>query len=259
MTGGSVCSADGTEIVWRTWGDGPGVVVVHGSLEDGMAWSDVATRLAPRFAVHVMSRRGVGDSGDRPAYAIEREYDDILAVARATRSTRVIGHSFGAICVLGAAAAPELDRVVLYEPPLNIDDRVVPDDALAEVDAAEKRGDVAGVVEVGLRRCVRMPDGLVDAIKGSELWAELVRNGRPWARELRAIRDLPFGVERYRSIAAPVLLPVGETTQVHHRRAAEALSRALPDATIVELPGVGHEAHVLAPDLLAEHLASFLA
>lgn len=261
MTGlGSVASTDGTEIVWRTWGDGPGVVVVHGSLEDGSSWAGVAERLAGDFAVHIMTRRGVGESGDSPAYAIEREYDDIVAVARATSSTRVVGHSFGAICVLGAAiAAPELDRVVLYEPPLSIDEPVVPDDALAVVLAAAERGDVAGVVDTGLRRCVRMPDSLVDAIKGSDLWDDLVRNGSPWARELHAISALPFGVERYASITARVLLPVGETTQVHHRRAAEALARALPHATVVELPGVGHEAHVLAPDALAEHLTSFLA
>lgn len=104
-----------------------------------------------------------------------------------------------------------------------------------------------------------MPDELVDAVKGTPLWDGLVRHGAHWVNELRAIHELPYGVDCYASISAPTLLLVGETTQAHHRHAAEELARVMPDAAIVELPGVGHEAAVLAPDLLAEKLLRFLA
>ncbi|MDQ3756529.1 MAG: alpha/beta hydrolase [Actinomycetota bacterium] len=256
---GTARSSDGAEIAYRTVGDGPGVVIVHGSLSDGSDWLAVAEALASEHTVHLLSRRGVGRSSDGATYDVVREYDDVCAVLAATGSTRLVGHSFGAVCALGAALRFEtLERLVLYEPPLNVAGPVVADETLVHVLEADARGDVATVVERGLLDCVRMPPALVTGLQSSDLWAEMVRNGVHWARELQALHDLPSGVDRYAAIETKTLLPVGETTEHHHRDAAEALARCLPDASIVELPGVGHEAQLMAPNLMAGVLADFL-
>lgn len=256
----NVESRDGTRIAFQTAGDGPHILIVHGSVSNGSDWEEVATRLSRRFTVHIMTRRGVGRSSDGPRYALEHEYDDIVAVLNATAAQRLVGHSFGAICALGAALIVErLDRLVLYEPPLNIHTPVVTDDALSKIHWADRRGDVAAVVEIGLRRCVRMPTADVDAMKGTPVWSELVRDGRRWARELQAIHDLPSGAGRYATITTPTLLVVGEETQPHHRDAAEALATVLPHAEIVELPEVGHDANLIIPEVLARDLAHFLS
>jgi pimeloyl-ACP methyl ester carboxylesterase len=51
-------------------------------------------------------RRGRGDSGDTPPYAVEREIEDLAAlIAEAGGSAAVFGNSSGAILALRAAAA----------------------------------------------------------------------------------------------------------------------------------------------------------
>jgi pimeloyl-ACP methyl ester carboxylesterase len=43
--------------------------------------------LEPRFTVHAVDRRGRGQSGDAPSYAIARELEDAAAVVDAVAET----------------------------------------------------------------------------------------------------------------------------------------------------------------------------
>ena len=252
-------SADGIEIAVRSTGTGPGVVIVPGSVSDGAEWMAVAELLAADFTVHVMTRRGTGRSGDSDTYELAREYDDIEAVLAATGSHRLIAHSFGAVCALGAASrSSSLERLALYEPPLTVDEPVVPDDALAAIEAAHARGDVSTVLEIGLTRCVRMPPSVVADLRRSPIWSDLERDGVQWAREIRALHDLTPGVERYTVITTPTLLLVGGSTQEHHRRAIESLHASLPQSSIAELSGADHEGHISDPEQVAGVLLPFL-
>src|SRR4051812_23654476 len=61
----------------------PALLLVHGATADHTTWRKVGPRLAQRRSVFAMDRRGRGASGDGPAYAIEREYEDIAAAADA--------------------------------------------------------------------------------------------------------------------------------------------------------------------------------
>ena len=68
-----------------------------------------------------MDRRGRGNSGDATQYSIEREYEDVRCAAElAGENVSLIGHSFGAVCVLGAALRTPIRKMVLYEPPLPV-------------------------------------------------------------------------------------------------------------------------------------------
>lgn len=251
-------SSDGVKLAVASQGSGPGVVIVPGSLTDGSDWDRVAEALADGFTIHVMSRRGTGASHDHTDYDITSEHEDVVAVLESTGSSRLVGHSFGAIVALGAAQNAALDRLALYEPPLNIDSAVVPDDVAAIFEESSGAGDTSRVLEIGLERCVRMPREVVRALQSSPTWPHMVRNGSRWGRELLAIRGLPPGVARYADVATPTLLIVGETTQPHHRHAVDALAETMPAARVAEIPGVGHEAALLAPDALAAELRAFL-
>lgn len=256
-----VSSADDTRIVWTTVGEGDDVVIYPGSLSDGSNWVGPADRMKDAFAVHVVTRRGLGESGDAPDYAIEREYEDIVAVLRATGAHRLVGHSFGGVCALGAALLHgHLDRLAVYEPPLGVEEPAVPEDALAEMEAAEERGAVDSVVETGLRRSVRLPDETVDALRAAPIWQEMVRNASTWPREMRALREKAPGVGEYASVSAPTLLLVGEETPQHHhhRTAVNALAAVIPEAHVVELAGTAHQGHLEAPDDLSAKLTAFL-
>src|SRR5688572_23578187 len=93
----TVRSADGAAIAcWRS-GQGPPLILVHGTGADHRRWAPVLPALRDRFTVWAVDRRGRGGSGDAEEYALEREADDVAAVvAAADEPASVLGHSYGA-------------------------------------------------------------------------------------------------------------------------------------------------------------------
>jgi pimeloyl-ACP methyl ester carboxylesterase len=56
----------------------------------------VLDALAQRHSVYAVDRRGRGLSGDGAEYGVEREFEDIAAVAEALDApVDVLGHSYG--------------------------------------------------------------------------------------------------------------------------------------------------------------------
>ena len=76
----NVVSRDGTSIAaWRS-GEGPPLVLIHGAAADHNRWAPVLSALEERFSVVAIDCRGRGRSGDANDYALEREFDDVVAV-----------------------------------------------------------------------------------------------------------------------------------------------------------------------------------
>src|SRR3954453_21074071 len=104
-----VLSPDGTSIaVFSTGTDGPPLLLVHGTTADHTTFRVVGPRFGETRAVHAMDRRGRGASGSTLPYSIEREFEDVVAVAEevaaaAGRAVDLVGHSYGGRCALGAA------------------------------------------------------------------------------------------------------------------------------------------------------------
>ena len=67
MTTGSVPSADGTTIGYLRVGQGPAVVILHGSNESARSHTQLALGLADDFTVFMPDRRGRGRSGPHQA------------------------------------------------------------------------------------------------------------------------------------------------------------------------------------------------
>src|SRR5262245_30537689 len=78
----SANSSDGTKIACEVIGDGPALVLVDGALcrRDFGPSTPLAKELADRFTVFTYDRRGRGESGDTPPYAVDRELEDLGAV-----------------------------------------------------------------------------------------------------------------------------------------------------------------------------------
>ena len=115
-----VASHDGAPIALFSSGSGSPVVLVHGASADHTTFRVVGPRLAQRFTVHAMDRRGRGASGDVAPYAIEREFEDVAAVADAVAAdagtpVAVVGHSFGGRVALGGALRTDAIRAVAEE------------------------------------------------------------------------------------------------------------------------------------------------
>ncbi len=117
----SVVSRDGTPIAVFSSGDGPPLLLVHGATADHTTWRSVGPVLERAFRLHAVDRRGRGASGDGSSYEIEREYEDLAAVAEtladeAGTPVDVVGHSYGGRCALGAALLTQsIRRLIVYE------------------------------------------------------------------------------------------------------------------------------------------------
>ena len=90
----TVRSKDGTRIAFYCQGSGPALLLVHGGMGDHSRWEPVLPTFSARFRVCAMDRRGHGQSGDTQEYSLEREFEDVAAVADSLdQRVSVIGHS----------------------------------------------------------------------------------------------------------------------------------------------------------------------
>ena len=123
MTTGSVVSKDGTRIGYLRLGQGPAVVMVHGSNESARSHTRLALALADVFTVYLPDRRGRGMSGPhRPGHSMRTEVEDLRAVLSGSRAQKVFGASVGGLIALEAARThPAIRQVAAWEPALLMD------------------------------------------------------------------------------------------------------------------------------------------
>jgi pimeloyl-ACP methyl ester carboxylesterase len=206
-----------------------------------------------------MGRRGKGLSDDSPNYSYEREYEDVAAVVDAVGPPRFLfAHSSGAICALGAALESPMDKLVLVEPPLPLEEPAIAAEHHAAVTAALNRGDDEAAVVFALRHGLRLEPEAIDALPSRRDWPGLLRRGVAWLRELDEINRLPRDVERYRGIQTPTLLAYGTATQPRRRAAVEALGEAMPEAHVIGFAGHGHDVANTAAENVASAVIAFL-
>jgi pimeloyl-ACP methyl ester carboxylesterase len=258
---GSVRSGDGTRISYRRLGSGPAVVFVHGSVSTHTDWMPVARLLAASLTCFVMDRRGRAKSGEGIGpYSIEREYEDITAMlAAAGPDTALVGHSFGAICSLGAAMRHPVTRLVLYEPPFPTGGLIAGENLPPYVAAIEE-GHLDKALEIGLASFPRMPAKAIASLRISRGWPRLRTLAKSWIRELEAMDALSANVEHYRSLSCPSMLLVGSLSPEHPMLdAVRALAEVLPGVRVEWLLGQGHGAMRMAPEMVARLIREFLA
>src|SRR5690349_18263541 len=112
-------SRDGTRIAFDRRGSGLPIIMVVGAFNERPTAAPLADCLSDQFTTLTYDRRGRGDSGDAPTYAVEREIDDLAALIEVVGgSAGVFGYSSGAMLSLQAAAAGlPISRLALYDPP----------------------------------------------------------------------------------------------------------------------------------------------
>jgi pimeloyl-ACP methyl ester carboxylesterase len=258
---GKVFSADGTPITFEQVGSGSPLLLVHGTGADRTRWAAVLPQLAQQFTVYSIDRRGHGSTGDTDPYAVEREYEDIAAVAAEVGGpVDVVGHSFGAACVLGAAPLiSNLCRLVLYEPPLLHEPQMsLRAELLHRMDQALADGNREAVVLILLTEMLKVPLPAVDRLRGMPAWAGSVAAAHTIPRELRNSSQYGDNPAAIRAISAPALFLLGSDSPESFHRTTETLHTWLPTSQIVLLPGQQHSAMLTAPDLFAREILRFL-
>jgi pimeloyl-ACP methyl ester carboxylesterase len=257
----SVRSTDGTRISFRRLGNGPALVLVHGSISTHTDWMGVAKLLCDRHTCFVMDRRGHARSaaGASP-YSIEREAEDIAAVlAVAGPGAFLAAHPFGAICAMEAALRHPVPRLALYEPPLPAGG-LIAGEYLAPYAAAIARGDLDTALEIGLSKFTRLSAPVIAAMRASKAWPRLRTLASTWTRELGAIDSLPSSLRHYAALTCPILLLRGSLSPEHPLQdASRALAEVLPNARVETLMGSGHMALRDDPQAVALLIGDFLA
>ena len=255
---GHVTSSDGTRIGYRRSGEGPPLVLVHGSAADHSRWAPVLPALGDHFTLYAVDRRGRGESGDRVEYAIEREFEDVAAVVDSIHEpASLFGHSYGATLALGAALlARNLHKLILYEPAPGISG--VPSEDVERIEDLVARDEREEALVYAFRSFGFTPEEL-EQIQTSPTWSARVAAAHTLAREIRAEEAYRIDPDRFRELATPVLLLVGEESPNWAHEGTERIRAVLPDAQVSTLRGQGHVAITTAPELVADEVARFLS
>jgi len=257
-------SADGTRIAFERIGSGAPLVIVGGAWNTRHSAAELAQRLADRFTVYSYDRRGRGDSGDTPPYAVEREIEDLRAVIEAAGgSAHAFGHSSGGALALEATAAgAPVSKLAVYEPPYIVDDSrppLAPDyvEHLEELVAAGKRREVFAYF---MTEAVGMPAEAVQPMLESPMVEAMEPLAHTVAYDgrvmLRGTMDGgPLPARWTDTVRCPALVMDGGNSPGWARNACRALSRVLPDVQYRTLEGQDHAA---SPEAIAPVLAEFL-
>jgi pimeloyl-ACP methyl ester carboxylesterase len=244
----STTSRDGTTIAYTKRGSGPPLIIVDGAFcyrENGPA-TELACLLAQHFTAFTYDRRGRGGSGDTAPYTVEREIDDLRAVAREAGGTPfVLGISSGGALTLQAVASGiDVKKIALYEPPYMADGNGPRsfEDAKNRLQSLVTAGDRAGAVRFFMTDVYGAPRAFVLAMPFlmPNAWRrnKLVVHTTPY--DLTILGDRSVLNERRASIPVPALVIGGEKSPKELRDAVAAVASALPNAHSRFLPGQDH-------------------
>lgn len=253
-------SKDGTTIGVNRSGEGPPLLLVHGTTADHRRWAGISPRLEAHFTVHAMDRRGRGMSGDGAVYALEREAEDVAAVLEAIGEPAfVLGHSYGALATLEAALLTDrIARMILYEPPVPVEPGSLPTGAADRMQALVDRGENEAALEIFFREVVGMPDHEFEVYRALPMWPVRVGLAPTVPREMAIEHLYRFEPERYEGLRVPTLLLLGGDSPPLFRRALEAVAEALPNGQIAVMPGEQHVAMDTNPELFLREVLGFL-
>jgi len=224
-----------------------------------MSNAPLAAVLAEHFTVFKYDRRGRGDSGDTPPYAVEREVEDIDAVIDAAGGSAFLyGTSSGAGLALEAAASGlDITKLALWEPPFILDESSRPPadqvERYDEMIAAGRRGDA---VEFFVRQVVGLPPEFVAYARTQPFWQAQEALAHTLAYDATVMGDYSLPTERAAAVTAPTIVIAGGASFPFMRETAQALADVIPDAQYRILEG---QEHNVSPDAISPVMVEFFA
>ncbi|MEK7214887.1 MAG: alpha/beta hydrolase, partial [Chloroflexota bacterium] len=242
---------NGAQIRYEMMGSGHPVVLIHGHTLDQRMWERQFEPLAASFQVLQYDMRGYGRSSlPEGEYSQAADLQALLKLLKVKRA-HVVGLSLGGGVALDFALAfPEMiGGLVLVDStlpgrPWSTDFG----DVFPLLSRAGRAGDVAGARKIWGGHALFAPamanpaiapamEAMLDAYSGWH-W----QNRNPSRHETEGI---PAALGR---VAAPTLVVVGELDVPEFHQIAADLTRGIPKARFVAVPGAGHMAPMEAPE-----------
>jgi len=255
-----VISKDGTEIGFIRRGNGPPLVLVHGTTADHSRWDPIIPYFEDQFTVYSVDRRGRGMSGDSPEYSLFKEAEDIAAVVESIdEPVFLLGHSHGAIASLEAALLTDnIKRLILYEPPLPLGQPThppgVPDKMQVLIDSNKNEA----ALEVFFKEVVKMPDYEFEKYSKLPVYKKRIELVPTIPRELTLYRIYSFEPDKFSDLQIPALLMLGGDSPALFKDVIYILNKTLPNSTVVVLPGQQHIAMDTNTELFVKEVKRFL-
>ncbi len=250
-------------------GKGPTLLFLHGAGGATQSFRD----LLPLFtdAYHVVAPdlpgQGFTKLGTRQRCGIDRMAEDIKTLCHSQHwaPQAIIGHSAGGALALRLSQMMEVPRIVGINPALSHFDGVAgwlfP--MLAKLLALNPF--VPDLLTLGAGRATRAESltrgtGSTIPEEGYRLYSRLIRDRQhvegtlqmmaQWALD-GLLADLP-------NITAKVLLITGDRDRAVPPDTSVKAAAQIPDAQVIDLPGLGHLAHEEDPERVAQHIRAFL-
>ncbi|HEX6236094.1 MAG TPA: alpha/beta hydrolase [Acidimicrobiales bacterium] len=256
-----VRSPDGTPLAVWVAGEGPALVLVHGSPSDHTTFAPLVAELRD-LTTFAMDRRGSGASGDTSPYSIEREFEDVAAVvdavaARTGEPVGLWGHSYGCNPAMGGAAlTSNVHRLVLYEPSFGL---TYAPGAIDAIEAAVAAGDREAAVRAALVDTGAMTVEEYEGFKGTARWPKVLASAPALARECRVEHTWVYRPGPLDTITAPTLLLTGSESTPELAELTRRAAAAIPTAEIRVVDGHAHFAYKTDPAMVAAIIREFVS
>lgn len=209
-------------------------VLIHGVGMGHRVFRGLAEELDRAGTVYAIDLPGFGDSPEPPVSLDMPASGDLLAafVQTLPQPHRIlVGHSMGTQVVVEAVARHRgvAERVVLIAPTVNAAERTAARQAWRMVqDLAIESPKVLAI-------------GLIQYLKAGPAW---------FIRKLRQMLDHRIE-DQLPSVTVPALVLRGETDRICPRDWAQRVTDLIPDASMREVDGRGHEAMIRSPEPVA--------
>lgn len=235
----------------------PTAVLLHATLSSGEQLGSLARRLAERYRVVLIDRRGTADSPmpEPASVPVARHVGDVIEVLDVLAIDRalMVGHSFGGVVALRLAAehGDRVSGVVVWEPPYLPVASAGVKDGMAPLAGELARAFATGGAEAAARR-------FLEAVSGVGAWDRLhPRQRAAIARQGGgALADAAMpGLTAHEldQISSPTVIATGGASDPFYRPIADALAARIgPAATRVDLPGLTHMAPITDAAAIAD-------
>jgi pimeloyl-ACP methyl ester carboxylesterase len=253
--------------IYSEWhGEGPPVVLVHGSWGDHHNWDSVVPGLARMFRTLTYDRRGHSQS-ERLAGQGSTDEDvadlALLLAAQQIAPAHLVGNSFGASIVLKLAVArPDLfASLTVHEPPL-----IGLLDNDPGLPAVQQRIEAviatlqSGKVELGAQQFVET------VALGPGMWEKLppamrrtfVFNAPTWLDEMNDQGAFMLDLGRLAAFDRPALISRGDQSPPFFGAILDRIGETLPHARRHTFNGAGHVPHLTHPDDFVSVVGGFI-
>lgn len=265
---GNVLLEEGKIHYYRTGGEKPPVILLHGFTDNGMCWTRLAEGLEAEYDLIMPDARGHGLSSDYPStkFTLKDMAIDLIRIIQklGLNAPILIGHSMGArvAAYVGAATPTLVSKLVLEDPGWNdklfnqpkVDRYMKADQWKNKIRNWKNQNSQQIITE--FRRVQSLNWHKTDYMSWADAKTQVTLNA------IGVLQADPVPLEEIiPKISCPALLIWGDTGMgaVQEEKTAHQIQNMNPNIQIVQISGAGHDVHRDKFDAFLQAVKDFLA